>query len=216
MRRLIDALADALLIAVPAAVLLLLPSILAAQDIPLDSGVRVRVVGRPTRGVPLVARVIETRADTLVLDDGATTPLVLLAGDLERIEVERRSANREAAVTAGAFIGLVGGTAAAVKLCRGQGPDCWFIETDGNDDGDFDDDEDGILPSVGSLTIGAVALVGAGIGALLTPARWKRVGGAAAAPVRIGVRGARRGLGLMVSIPFGGPARHDGAARAAR
>lgn len=216
MRRLIDAIADLLLVAVPAAVLLLLPSLLTAQSIPLDSGVRVRVFGRPTGGFPVVARVIETRADTLVLDDGATTPLVLLAGDLERIEVERRSKAREGAMAAGAVLGLVGGTAAAVKLCRGHGPDCWFIETDGNDDGDTDDDEDGILPSVGSLTIGAVALVGAGLGALLTPSRWKRVGGVAAAPVRVGVRGARRGLGLVVSIPFGGPARPDAPARAAR
>jgi hypothetical protein len=212
MRRLIDAIASTLLAVVPTAVLLLLPSILAAQGIPLDSGVRVRVVGRPTRGVPLVARVIETRADTLVLDDGATTPLVLLAGDLQRIEVERRNGGRDAAVTAGALIGLVGGTAAAVNLCRGHGPGCWYVETDGNDDGDTDDDEDGLAPSVGSLTIGAIALVGAGIGALLTPSRWKRVGGVAAAPVRIGVRGARRGLGLMVSIPFGGTSRAGAAA----
>src|SRR5690349_3338861 len=122
MRRLIDAIADALLVVVPTAVLLLLPSLLSAQEIPLDSGVRVRVVGRPTRAVPFVAPVIETRADTLVLDDGATTPLVLLAGDLRRIEVERRNAGREAAMTAGAIVGLVGGTAAAVNLCRGHGP----------------------------------------------------------------------------------------------
>lgn len=216
MRRLIDAIADVLLVAVPAAALLLLPSILAAQAIPLDSGVRVRVVGRPTRGVPRVARVIETRADTLVLDDGAATPLVLLAGDLERIEVQQRNSARESAVTAGAVIGLVGGAAAAVNLCRGHGADCWIVETDGNDDGDTDDDEDGLFPSVGALTIGAVALVGAGIGALLTPSRWKRVGGVASAPVRVGVRGARRGLGVMVSIPFGGPARHAEAAQAAR
>lgn len=216
MRRLIDAIADALLVAVPAAVVLLLPSVLVAQAIPLDSGVRVRVAGRPTGGSAIVARVIETRADTLVLDDGAATPLVLLAGDLERIEVERRNGAREGAVTTGAILGLVGGTAAAVNLCRGRGADCWFVRTDGNGDGDHDDDEDGVFLSAGSLTIGAVALVGAGIGALLTPSRWTRVGGAAATPVRVGVRGARRGLGVLVSIPFGGPARQPALARVAR
>lgn len=207
MRRLIDAIADALLVAVPAAVLLLLPSLLTAQALPLDAGARVRVAGRPTGGSVIVARVIETRADTLVLDDGATRPLVLLAGDLARIEVERRSRARDGAVSAGTLLGLAGGTAAAVKLCRRHGPGCWFVTTDGNEDGDMDDEEDGFFFGIGSLTIGAAAFVGAGIGALLTPSRWKRVGSVAATPVRVGVRGARRGLGVMVSIPFGGSAR---------
>ena len=203
MRRLIDA----LLVAVPAAILMLIPVILGGQEIPLDSGVRVRVVGRVTHRVPIVARVIETRADTLVLDEGTLSPLVLLAGDLDRIEVERENPARAGAVTAGIVAGLVGGTAAAVNLCRGHGSGCWFIQTDGNDDGDTDDDEDGIFPSVGAITIGAVGFLGGAVGALLTPAKWKRVGGIAATPVRVGLRGARRGVGLIVSIPFGGPAR---------
>ena len=204
MRRLIEL----VVVVIPAAVLSLIPVILGAQAIPLDSGVRVRVVGRVTHGLPLVARVLETRADTLVLHDGAREPLVLLAGDLERIEVERPNPARNGAMTTGMLLGLAGGTAAAVNICRGHGPDCWFNETDGNTDGDTDDDEDHLLPSVGTLTIGAIALAGGAIGALLTPSKWKRVGGVALAPVRVGVRGARtvgRGLGLVVSIPFGGP-----------
>ena len=199
-----------LLAVVPAAVLLLLPDILGAQGFPLDSGVKVRVSGRVTRGFPLVARVVETRADTLVLNDGGATPLVLLAGDLEAIEVETPNRARAGAIAVGAIVGLAGGTAAAVNICRGHGPDCWFVETDGNGDGDTEDDEDGIFPSIGTLTMGAITLLGAGIGAAFTPAKWKRVGGIAAAPVRVGVRGVRRGLGLAVSIPFGGPGRAVG------
>src|SRR5689334_6235985 len=144
MRRLLELIVAAL----PAAILSLLPTILSAQDIPLDSGVKVRVVGRPTHGVPIVARVIETRADTLVLDDGASVPLVLLARDLDRIEVQTANPARANAITAGLVIGLVGGTAAAYNLCRGHGADCWYIETDDNDDGDTNDDEDGVFPSV--------------------------------------------------------------------
>jgi hypothetical protein len=204
MRRLLDA----LLAVVPAAVLLLLlPALLDAQSVPLDSGDKIRVVGRVTRGLPLIARVVEVRADTLVLSDGSTEPLVLLAGDLEAIEVRRASRVRETAVGLGVMAGLVGGTAAAVNLCRGHGPGCWYIEHDANGDGDMDDDDDSILPGVGTLTIGAIALVGGAVGAALTPARWKRVGGFAAAPVRMGLQGARRGLGVMVRIPFGGPCR---------
>jgi len=212
MRRLLEL----LLVAVPAAVLMLLPIVLGAQDFPLDSGVRVRLSGRVTRGVPIVARVVETRADTLVLDDGATAPLVLLAGDLSRIEVRRNHPARDAAVSTGVLLGLAGGTAAAVNLCRGHGPHCWIIETDGNDDGDMDDDEDGLLPSIGVLSIGAAAFIGGALGALVTPSRWKRVGGVAAAPVKIGLRGARRGLGMVVSIPFGGPARERAGTQATR
>lgn len=203
MRRLLDL----VLVVVPAAVLLLLPDLLGAQHVPLDSGLKVRVTGRVTRGFPLVARVVETRADTLVLDDGGLVPVVLLAGDLSDIEVERPSAARTGAVAAGVIAGLAGGTAAAVNLCRGRSADCWFVELDGNGDGDTEDDEDSILPSLGSLTIGAAALVGGAIGAMLTPSRWRRIGGIAAAPVRVGVQAARRGVGLAVSIPFGGPAR---------
>ena len=210
MRRLLDA----VLAVVPSAgLLVLLPVLLEAQDIPLDSGVKVRVTGRVTRGFPLVARVIETRADTLVLDDGATTPLVLLAGDLEAIEVQQENRGRTAAVTVGAIAGLVGGTAAAVNICRGRGPDCWIIENDGNGDGDYDDDEDTLFPSIGTLTMGAAALVGGAIGAVLTPARWKRIGGFATTPVRVGLRGAKRGVGFVVSVPFGGPARQPSPAR---
>jgi hypothetical protein len=214
MRRLIEL----VVLVVPAAVLSLIPLILGAQSLPIDSGARVRVVGRVTRGVPLVARLVETRADTLVLNDGAGEPLVLLAGDLERIDVERPNRARSGAMATGMLLGLAGGTAAAVNLCRGHGPDCWFIENDGNSDGDTDDEEDHLLPSVGTLTIGAITLAGGAIGALLTPSKWKRVGGAAMAPVRVGLRGARgarRGLGVVVSIPFGGPTRAgDGTERA--
>lgn len=212
MRRLIDA----LLVAVPAAVLMLLPLLLGAQGVPLDHGDRVRVSGRPTRGMRVTARVVETRADTLVLDDGAGTPLVLLAGDLASIEVDRSNRARANAVGAGVALGLVSGTAAAVNFCRGRGSDCWFLQNDANDDGDFDDEDDGWLPGFGTLSIGAMALVGGALGALLTPSRWKRVGGYAATPVRVGLRGARRGAGLMVSIPFGGPSRGDVDAHTAR
>ena len=212
MRRLLEV----LLVAVPAAVLMLLPMVLGAQDFPLDSGARVRVSGRVTRGVPIVARVLETRADTLVLDDGANVPLVLLAGDLNSIEVRREHPSRQAAITAGVLLGAAGGTAAAVNLCRGRGPDCWMIETDGNNDGDTDDDEDGMLPSIGVLTVGAAAFIGGALGALATPSRWKRLGGVTVAPVRVGMRGARRGIGMVVSIPFGGPARDRSTTQATR
>jgi hypothetical protein len=212
MRRLIDA----LLVAVPAAVLMLIPLLLGAQDIPLDHGDRVRVSGRPTRGIAVTARVIETRADTLVLDDGASTPLVLLAGDLSSIEVERPNRARADAVGAGVALGLVSGTAVAINFCRGEGSDCWFFQNDANDDGDFDDEDDGWLPSFGPLIIGATAFAGGALGALVTPSRWKRLGGYASSPVRIGLRSARRGVGLMVSIPFGGPARAPARAHAAR
>jgi hypothetical protein len=203
MRRLIDI----VLVAVPAAVLMLLPLLLGAQDIPLDHGDRVRVSGRPTHGKPVTARVIETRADTLVLDDGASTPLVLLAGDLTSIEVQRRHPARADAVGAGIALGLVGGGAVAINFCRGRGSECWLFQNDANGDGDFDDEDDGWLPSVGTLTVGAMAFAGGALGALLTPSRWKKIGGYATTPVRVGLRGARRGVGLMVSIPFGGPAR---------
>ena len=116
-------------------------------------------------------------------------------------------------MSVGVLAGLAGGTAAAVNICRGHGPDCWFVETDGNGDGDTDDDEDGVFPSVGTITIGAAALVGGAIGALLTPSRWKRIGGVATAPLRVGVRGARRGVGLVMSVPFGGPRREGNPAR---
>ena len=94
-----------------------------------------------------------------------------------------------------------------LPLRDGRGPDCWFIEDDENGDGDYDDEEDTLFPSVGTLTMGAAALIGGAIGAALTPARWKRVGGFAATPMRVGLRGARRGVGFVVSIPFGGPRR---------
>lgn len=212
MRRLVDL----LLVVVPAAVLMLLPRLLAAQEVPLDSGLKVRLTGRATGRVPLVARVLEVRADTLVLGQGPREPIVLLASELDALEVEAPHAARSDAVAAGAVLGLVGGSVAGYNLCRGRGLDCWLIEHDANHDGDMDDEDDSLLPGVGTLTVGAIALVGAGIGALLTPARWRRIGGAAASPVRVGVTAARRGVGFVVRVPFGGTRdaeRREAAAR---
>ena len=201
MRRLVDF----LLVVVPAAVLTLLPSLLRAQPA-LGPGKQVRVAGRVTRGFPLVARLVESRGDTLVLDDGGAAPLVLLTADLDAIEVREEHPAREAAITVGILAGLAGGTAAAVNLCRGHGPDCWYLVSEDDPHTD-EENEAGIFPSLGTLTVGALAFVGGAIGALVTPDRWRRVGGAAAAPFKVGIVGARRGLGVALSIPFGGPDR---------
>jgi hypothetical protein len=139
-------------------------------------GSRVRLTSQASPGARITGVLRVVYGDSIVVQRDDRSTVALAQGDLAQVEVRVGQRQAEQLATAFGIAGALGGGAVYVNWCRQNPRDC-------QDDAWGEPAEDESRLKVPSLLVMGGALLGAGIGYVLSPPRWKTVD----APVRVGV-----------------------------